>query len=122
MPAASREAGGRRQQTDVLTEIREACEADPVQVLPPADPREQAVMIDDATKGRLSGRKVGTERRIDQVSHGRALPGYRDSNSWSPRAMWLDADERAARPQAFPGLPEGMDHALERDSSERPAK
>lgn len=38
------------------------------------------------------------------------------------RAMGLDADEHPTRLQVAPGPLEGMDHALDRDSSKRPAE
>lgn len=60
---------------------------------------------------------------IDQSSDRLALLSWcGDGNAWSLRLMRLYQNEHAIRQQMFPGSLEGMDHALDCDSSKRPGK
>jgi hypothetical protein len=45
-----------------------------------------------------------------------------DGDEWSLQLMWLDQYEDAIGPQVLTDSIEGMDHALECDSSKRPAE
>jgi hypothetical protein len=59
---------------------------------------------------------------IDQRGDRLPPPPRRNRDKWSLGLMWLDQDERAVGHQRLPCSLEGMDHALDCDSSKRPAE
>jgi hypothetical protein len=71
----------------------------------------------DGLDSRLSCRDERLEHRIDQGADRLALPrrGYRDERSLDPTR--LDAYKHAIGNQVLPGSLEGMNHALDCDSS-----
>jgi len=59
---------------------------------------------------------------MDQAGDGLPPPPRHDREQRSLRLMWLDQNERAAGQQRLPCSLEGMDHALDCDSSKGPAE
>ncbi len=121
-PSTRREAWSRcAQHADVCTKLRRIIEPDSELMIRHVGEPEPAV-TNDSIQCRLGSPKVAVERRIDQPDHAHALPRRRDGDKRPPCPVRLDADQHATGLQASPGSLEGMNHALERDSSKGPAE
>jgi hypothetical protein len=81
-----------------------------------ADQRESPV-VNDCLYGRVGRQDAGPESRVDQSADRVALPWGYDRDERPLGSVRLDADERATRHEVLPCSREGMDHALDGDSS-----
>jgi len=57
------------------------------------------------------------ESRFDQGADWPTIARGYDRNGWTLGSMRLNADDRTAAPEVLPSSLEGMDHALDGDSS-----
>src|SRR6266581_771554 len=86
-----------------------------------ADQRDETPLNDrsDRVVGGIDQRlEHWVDQRADRLAPARCAHG----DERPPGAVRLNADEESTRCQVAPGSLEGMDHALDRDSSKRPAE
>ena len=86
-----------------------------------ANEREISI-FNGALNSSVSRVDQGLEDWIEQSSNLLALLRRSNRNEGSLELMRLEQNESAIAPQVSPGSLEGMDHALDRDSSKRPAE
>jgi hypothetical protein len=108
-------------QVEIAVQLGQACETDAVLVMARPDALEQAPFdhVLNRTHRRIDDR---LEDGVDQRGHRFALSRRLDGDERPLPLVRLDQDELAARHQTAPGSLEGMDHALDCDSSKRPAE
>jgi hypothetical protein len=82
----------------------------------------KTALVNDGLYRRHSRVDQRLEDRIDQSADRLAFPRRSNGDEWSLPLMWLDQDQHAIWPQVVPRSLEGMDHALDCDSSKRPAE
>src|SRR2546422_6961624 len=82
----------------------------------------EAALRNDALQGGVRRRLPSDESRSSQSRDGYPSRRRDDGHQWERGLVRPDADEAAAWLQPLPRSPEGMDHAPDRDSSQRPAE
>ena len=119
--AAARKARRPLTEVKVAVELIRICQPNPeLMVLPPNQDKEP--LSNDGLDCRLSGPDKGLEDWVDQASDRPPLPRRSYRNQWTLDPPRLDAYKRATGHQVLPRPLEGMDHALDCDSSKRPAE
>src|SRR5206468_1037465 len=106
---------------EVMPQLRRVADAHSKLVVLGADQRDETPLDDRGNRavGRIDQR---LEHRVDQLTDRLAPTGCAHRDERPPGAMRLDADEKSTHCQVAPGPLEGMDHALDRDSSKRPTE
>jgi hypothetical protein len=100
----------------VTVQLCRAFKADPELIV--ACPNEcEATLVDDDLNRRHSRRDERLEDRIYQSSDRLAFARRSDGDERTLPLMRLDQNQHAAGPKVLPGSLEGMDHALDSDSS-----
>ena len=108
-------------QLEIGAQLRRTVEQTAVATFADAGERE-AALRNDALQGGVRRRLPIVKPRGGESRHGYPSRGRDDGHQWELGLVRPNTDEAAARSQALPRSPEGMDHAPDRDSSQRPAE
>jgi hypothetical protein len=100
----------------VAVELSNACNANLELVMAHADPREPA-SVDDGLNRLHRGVDTRLELLIDQSADGLTFSARADGDGRPLQTVGLNQDQDAFGREVLPRSLEGMDHALNRDSS-----
>ena len=100
----------------IAVELGGICEPNTELMVLPSHPYQE-LLSHNALDCRLCRREKALRGGVDQAGDGSTLPRRRYDDEWAPEAPRLDTYQHAPGYKVFPRALEGMDHALDRNSS-----